>query len=91
MVGFCDWDYCRTKIPRGMKRCPDHRDMSWWQEYTEHAEHLCWEEEALTLDEFEETLDIIHDARGSGGPRGAALQLESQYGIDPSIFGERFK
>lgn len=88
----CGWDYCRTTHPRAYgDRCPEHRDMKWWQEFIEHLEHLCWEEEELPLGEFDDALDIVHDARLSGGPKEAALTLESEYGIDPSIFGERFE
>jgi len=57
----------------------------------EHAEHLCWEEEEIPLDDFEDALDIIHNAREAGGPKQAALDLEAEHGIDPAIFGERFK
>lgn len=88
----CRWDYCRVTIAREYgERCPDHRDMKWWEEFSEHVEHLCWEEEEIPLDEFEDVIDIIHDCRQSGGPREAAIQIESQHGIDPSVFGERFK
>jgi len=68
-----------------MKRCPEHRDMKWWQEYEEHVKHLCWEEEEISLDEIEDALDIVHDCRQGGGPKEAALRLEGDYGIDPTL------
>lgn len=79
----CDWDYCRTAVPIGMRRCPDHRDMEWWEEYTEHVKRLCWKDEQIPVDDFEDALDIIHACRDSGGPASARRLLEMSYGIDP--------
>jgi len=59
--------------------------MKWWQEYVEHVKHLCWEEEEIPLDEIEDALDIVHDCRRAGGPKEAALRLEGEHGIDPTL------
>jgi hypothetical protein len=48
--------------------------MKWWQEYEE-----------ISLDEIEDALDIVHDCRQGGGPKEAALRLEGDYGIDPTL------
>jgi hypothetical protein len=88
---LCKWDYCRAKIPKYCKYCTDHRDMKWWEEYEEHAKHLCWEEEEIPLDDFEDVLDLIHECRESGGPMDAALRIEREHGVNPAIFGERFE
>lgn len=82
---ICRWDYCRTTIPKYSRRCPEHRDMKWWQEYAEHVKHLCWEEEEIPLDEIEDALDIVHASREQGGPKEAALRLEAEHGIDPTL------
>jgi hypothetical protein len=65
--------------------------MKWWEEYEEHVKHLCWEEEEISLDDVEDALTIVHQSRESGGPKRAALMLESEHGVDPAIFGPRFK
>jgi pilus assembly protein TadC len=65
--------------------------MKWWEEYEEHAKHLCWEEEEIPLDDFEDVLDLIHECRESGGPMDAALRIEREHGVNPAIFGERFE
>jgi len=85
-ISHCNWDYCTDKIPRGLRRCPEHRDMEWWEEYQEHVKHLCWEREEIPLDDFEDALDIIEECRESGGPSEAKDRLEEEHGIDPIIF-----
>jgi hypothetical protein len=57
--------------------------MKWHEEYEDHVKHLCWEEEKIPLEDFEDALDIIHECRESGGPRRARNRLEEEYGIDP--------
>ncbi len=69
-----------------MKRCPEHRDMKWHEEYTEHVKHLCWEEEEIPLDDVEDALDIIYDCRDAGGPSEASDRLEAEHGVNPVIF-----
>lgn len=59
--------------------------MKWWQEYAEHVKHFCWEKEEIPLDDVEDALDIIYDCRDAGGPKAAALRLESEHGIDPTL------
>jgi hypothetical protein len=59
--------------------------MEWWEEYEEHVKHLCWERDEIRLDRFDSALDVIYDCREAGGPRKAALRLEAEYGIDPTL------
>lgn len=88
---ICEWDYCRTRIPKYSRRCPDHRDMKWWEEYIEHIQHECWEEEELPLDEYDDALSIIEECREAGGPKEAVLRLEAEHGLNPENFGDRWK
>lgn len=65
--------------------------MKWYEEFSEHVKHLCWEHEEIPLEDVETALDIVYQCKESGGPKKAAEQLEAEHGIDPSIFGERFE
>lgn len=64
--------------------------MKWYDEYMEHVQHLCWEEEELPLDEYEDALDILLECKEAGGPKEAALRLEAEHGLNPAVFSERF-
>lgn len=86
----CEWDYCTDWIANGMRYCPEHRDMKWWEEYEEHVKHLCWEEEEIPLDDFEDALEIVYASRKKGGPKEAVERLEEEHGVNPEIFGERW-
>lgn len=87
---ICNWEYCSSRIPKYSRFCGEHREMKWWEEYEAHIKHLCWEEEELPLNNVEDALDIVHASREKGGPKEAALRIEREFGIDPTIFGERF-
>lgn len=87
----CEWNYCNKIVPKGYIRCADHQNMKWWEKYERHIKHLCWEEEELSLDEFESALNIIHDCRNAGGPKKAALTLEEDHGINPQLFKKTFQ
>jgi len=87
----CKWEYCNAIIGKGYIRCSEHRNMKWWKKYIEHMKHLCWEEEEISLDDFESAVDTIHDCRNAGGPKEAALTLEKDHGINPQIFSETFE
>lgn len=88
----CGWDYCNQTIDKLYgPRCPEHRDMKWHEEYKEHLKHLCWEEEELPLDDFEDALDIVDDAREAGGPTEAIARLQSEHGLNPDVFDTRFR